>query len=92
MCHWKVRDGEITILRFDGEKGNYKLLVEECKTIPGPFTQNTYVWVELKDFKAFERKVIFGPYVHHAACIYGNYSEVLKEACKFIDNLEFDGR
>lgn len=91
MCHWKVRDGEITILRFDGEKGNYKLLAEECKTIPGPFTQNTYVWVELNDFKAFERKVIFGPYVHHTACIYGNYSEVLKEACKFIDNLEFDG-
>lgn len=90
MCHWKLKDGEITITRFDGEAGEYKLLAEKSKTIPGPFTQNTYVWVELDDWKKFERKVIEGPYIHHTACIYGDYTEVLKEACKYINGLEFD--
>jgi L-fucose isomerase and related proteins len=90
MCHWKLKDGDITIVRFDGEAGAYKLMAEESKTIDGPFTQNTYVWVEFGDWKKFERKLIEGPYIHHTACIYGNYSEALKEACKYINGLEFD--
>jgi L-fucose isomerase and related proteins len=90
MCHWKLKDGDITIVRFDGDAGEYKLLAEKSRTITGPFTQNTYVWVELDDWKTFERKVIEGPYIHHTACLYGNYTEVLKEACKYIDGLEFD--
>lgn len=90
MCHWKLKDGEITVVRFDGDRGKYKLLAEKCKTITGPFTQNTYVWVELDDWKMFEKKIIYGPYIHHTACIYGNYLKILMEACKYINGLEFD--
>ena len=90
MCHWKLKDGDITIVRFDGDGGRYRLLTEECSTIPGPFTQNTYVWVEIDNWKKFEQKVIEGPYIHHTACIYGKYKEVLKEACKYIGGLKFD--
>lgn len=90
MCHWKLKDGPITIVRFDGEAGSYKLLAEESKTIDGPFTQNTYVWVELENWKKFERKVIEGPYIHHTACVYGDCAAILKEACKYIPGLEFD--
>lgn len=90
MCHWKLKDGKITIARFDGDGGSYKLLAEESMTIPGPFTQNTYVWVEVENWKKFERKVIEGPYIHHTACIYGRYKDVLKEACKYIQGLEYD--
>ncbi len=90
MCHWRLKDGDITIVRFDGERGQYKLLAEESVTIPGPFTQNTYVWVELEDWKGFERKLIEGPYIHHTACVYGKYKDVLREACKYIDHLSFD--
>lgn len=90
MCHWKLKDGTITIVRFDGEAGSYKLLAEKSSTITGPFTQNTYVWVELENWKKFERKVIEGPYIHHTACVYGDYTEVLQEACKYIQGLEFD--
>lgn len=90
MCHWKLKDGEATIVRFDGEAGKYKLFAEKCRTIPGPFTQNTYVWVELDNWKQFEKKIIYGPYIHHTACIYGNYTEVLREACKYFDELSFD--
>jgi L-fucose isomerase-like protein len=90
MCHWRLKDGDITIIRFDGERGQYKLLAEESTTIPGPFTQNTYVWVEVPNWKSFERKLIEGPYIHHTACIYGRYKDVLQEACKYIEHLSFD--
>jgi L-fucose isomerase-like protein len=90
MCHWKLKDGQITIVRFDGEAGKYRIFAEECRTIPGPFTQNTYVWVELDDWKRFEKKIIYGPYIHHTSCIYGKHAAVLEEACKYIENLTFD--
>lgn len=92
MCHWRLKEGEITVVRFDGDNGKYKLLAENCKTISGPFTQNTYVWVEFENWGRVEKKVIYGPYIHHVACLYGQYSEVLEEACKYINELEFDDR
>ncbi len=90
MSHWKLKDGEITIVRFDGENGQYNLVAKESSTIEGPFTQNTYVWVEMDGWKEFERKIIEGPYIHHTSCVYGKYEIVLKEACKYINNLKFD--
>ena len=90
MCHWKLKEGIITIARFDGERGKYSLLAERARTIEGPYTQNTYVWAEVADFGKLERKLIEGPYIHHTACIYGDYAGVLKEACRYIPNLEFD--
>jgi L-fucose isomerase-like protein len=90
MCHWKLKDGVITIGRFDGERGQYSLFADRSKTIEGPFTQNTYVWVEVGDFKKLERKLIEGPYIHHTSCIYGDYVDALQEACKYISHLTFD--
>jgi L-fucose isomerase-like protein len=90
MCHWRLKKGVITITRFDGEGGDFKLLAEKSVAVDGPFTQNTYVWVEMENYKDFERKVIEGPYIHHTACIYGDYRDVLKEACKYINGLTFD--
>ena len=37
-----------------------------------------------------ENKVINGPYIHHMSEIYGNYSHILKEFCKYIPEISFD--
>ena len=41
----------MTILRFDGDNGEYSLLMGKAKTIPGPFNQGTYIWIEVDDLK-----------------------------------------
>lgn len=89
-CHWKIKDGEITITRFDGEHGKYSLIAEKAESIVGPYTLNNYLWVEIEDWPRVERKFIEGPYIHHVACNYGDYVSVLKESCKYIEGLEFD--
>ena len=85
-----AKDGEYTIARFQGDNGNYNLLGGEFKTTEGPHTFGTYMWAEFNDLSKIEKKLINGPYIHHMSEIYGNYSVILEEFCKYIPNIEFD--
>ncbi len=87
---FQVRNGEYTLARFQGEGGKYTLLGGKFHTTEGPKTFGTYLWAEFKDLAKLERKLINGPYIHHMSEIWGDYSEVLEEAVKYIPNLEFD--
>jgi len=87
---FKVKDGNYTIARFQGDGGKYTLLGGEFKTVDGPNTFGTYMWAEFKNWSKIEKKMIEGPYIHHMSEVLGNYSDVLKEFCKFIPELEFD--
>lgn len=82
--HFEARKGDITIARFDSDRGEYMLLVEEGRAVDGPKTHGTYVWFEHKDWPALERKLMFGPYVHHCVGAYGKYKEALREACMYM--------
>ena len=84
---WEIKGGDITIARFDGDRGSYKLFVGQGKGIDGPKTTGTYVWLEVDNWVKWERKLIEGPYIHHASGIHGHYAESLKEACKYIPDL-----
>ena len=87
MCHWQLRDGDITVARFDGDRGDYRLAAGEGRTIAGPRTQNTYVWMRVNNWPRWERQLIEGPYIHHTGAVYGQYAPALMEACKYIPGL-----
>ncbi len=87
---WEIEHGDVTICRFDGDHGNYQLLIGEGKGVDGPATKGTYMWFEVKDWPKFEEKIVTGPYVHHCAGAYGKYATVLYEACKYIPGLKAD--
>ncbi len=87
---WQLKDGDITICRFDGDHGKYTLLVCEGKSVPGPSTKGTYVWFEVENWPKLEEKLVTGPYVHHCAGIYGKVAPILYEACKYIPGLDVD--
>ena len=87
---FRAKDGNYTLARFQGERGKYKLLGGNYHTIEGPHTFGTYMWAEFKDMSKLEKKLIYGPYVHHMTEIYGEYADVLEEFCQYIPELEFD--
>ena len=82
--YFELQKGDITIARFDGDRGNYMLLCEEGRAVDGPKTHGTYVWFEHRDWPALERKLMFGPYIHHCVGAYGHYKEALREACMYM--------
>lgn len=87
---FRAKDGLYTIARFQGDAGKYTLLGGTYHTTDGPNTFGTYMWAEFKNLSAIENKLINGPYIHHMTEVYGDYSEVLEEFCKYVPELEYD--
>ena len=87
---FKVKEGTYTVSRFDQEDGNYMLLNGICETAEGPFTNGTYLWARFKDLDAWEKKLIYGPYIHHMAEIEGDYRAEIREFCRYIPKLAAD--
>lgn len=83
-----VKEGDLTVCRFDGNHGEYRLGFGEGRVIPGPKTREVYAWYEVDDWPAWERQLIKGPYIHHCSAIYGKYADVLEEACSLVPGLE----
>jgi L-fucose isomerase-like protein len=87
---FRMKDGEYTLARFQGEKGKYYLLGGKFHTCEGPKTFGTYMWAEFKDWAKLERKIVEGPYIHHVTEVPGDYTAELKEFAKYVDGVEFD--
>ena len=90
ICEWELKEGELTIIRFDGDRGEYSLFIGEAKTTLGPKNVGSYVWIETENWPEWEHKIVEGPYIHHVSGIYGSYGEILMEACKYIEYLNAD--
>lgn len=87
---WEIRGGDITVCRFDGLGGEYRLLAREGAGVDGPVNRGTYVWVEFPDWPALERKFIEGPYIHHVACAHGQAAGELSMAARYLPGLRMD--
>jgi L-fucose isomerase-like protein len=87
MTHFRLKEGPVTLARFDGNHGDYVLAVGEAHTCDGPATLNNYVWVEVDDWRRWERTLMEGPFIHHLAMNYGRYSAALREACRYVPGL-----
>ena len=87
---WEIKGGDVTVVRFDGDNGEYRLLVGEAEGTDGPKTGGSYLWIKGKDWAAWEHKLVKGPYIHNVAGIHGKYAEILAEACKYIPGVTVD--
>lgn len=90
VANWRLKEGKITLARFDGDNGKYSLLIGHAHSVEGPKTSGTYLYVEVKDWPLWEEKIIRGPYIHHIVGIYGKFAPVLYEACRYIPELTPD--
>ena len=61
----EAKHGEVTLARFDGDNGEYSMLLGKAKGVDGPKGMGTYLWVEVENIKRLEAKIVEGPYIHH---------------------------
>ena len=81
----EANHGELTLCRFDGDNGEYSMLLGNAKGVDGPNCMGTYLWIEVQNIKRLEEKIVCGPYIHHCVGIHKNVVPVLYEACKYIN-------
>ena len=55
--------------------------------MPGPDTLNNYVWMKVDDWPRWERLLMEGPFIHHAAMGYAHCGQALIDACRFVPGL-----
>lgn len=81
----EAKHGDITLCRFDGDNGEYSMLLGNARGVEGPTCMGTYLWIEVDNIKRLEEKIVCGPYIHHCVGIHKNIVPVLYEACKYIN-------
>jgi L-fucose isomerase-like protein len=81
----EAKHGVLTLARFDGDDGNYSLLLGNAKGVEGPNCMGTYLWIEVDNIKRLEAKIVKGPYIHHCVGIHENVVPALYEACKYLN-------
>ncbi len=89
-AQWEIRGGDVTVVRFDGVSGDYRLLLAEGRGVTGPFNKGTYLWTEFENWPLLETRLINGPYIHHCTGVHGHVAAALYEACKYIPGLKPD--
>ena len=87
---FEIKGGEITLGRIGFSRGEYLFFADKVKGVPGPKTNGTYVWVETSDWPRWERKFIYGPYIHHVVGVHGSYKEILRETVRYLGKIDFD--
>ncbi len=80
----ETKHGEVSLCRFDGDNGEYSILLGTAKGVEGPKCMGTYLWVEVENIKRLEEKIVTGPYIHHCVGIHKNVVPILYESCKYI--------
>ncbi|MBQ6551017.1 MAG: hypothetical protein IJL78_06395 [Lachnospiraceae bacterium] len=87
---YELAHTDYTLARFDQAKGNYSLFIGEGKGVDGPPTNGNYAWIEVRDWVAWEKQLMYGPYIHHCVGTPGKLKDVMIEACKYIPGLTPD--
>jgi L-fucose isomerase-like protein len=87
---FEIKGGEITLGRIGFSRGNYLFFADMVKGVPGPKTNGTYIWVETGDWPRWERKFIYGPYIHHVVGVHGAYKEIIRETVRYLGDIDFD--
>lgn len=80
----EAKHGDISLARFDGDNGEYSLLLGRARGVDGPKCMGTYLWIEVENIKRLETKIVEGPYIHHCVGIHKDVVPILYEACKYI--------
>lgn len=81
---FEAKEGKYTVCRFDGDHGEYSLLMGTAETMDGPYNQGTFAYFRFDNLNRFETKLVYGPYIHHVSAIREDVVPILYEATKYI--------
>lgn len=89
-CRVNIKNGPLTVMRFDCAHDQYSVLLARGRIVDGPSTNCTYGWGEFENWPELEERLIYGPYIHHIVGVYADIAPVIYEALRYMDGVEAD--
>lgn len=87
---WAKGD-QMTYVRFDGDNGEYSILLGKGKKVEGPSSgHGARMWIEVPNMPKLERHIVKGPYIHHVALANGDITPIVLEACNYLPGVKPD--
>ncbi len=83
--NYRLMSGDLTIIRFDGDNGNYSCFVGTGESVHGPKTGGNYTYLKVDDWLKWEKKFVYGPYVHHVVGIFGDFRVAINDALVYLN-------
>jgi len=83
--NYRLKTGDLTIIRFDGDHGDYSCFVGNGQSVHGPKTGGNYTYLKVDDWSKWERKFVYGPYVHHVVGFFGDHRLAINDALRYLD-------
>ncbi|OGO04078.1 MAG: hypothetical protein A2Y73_06480 [Chloroflexi bacterium RBG_13_56_8] len=87
MPHFKIRPGKVTFNRLVEYEGKFRMLISKGNVLSEGNSEEaryTWAWVEVEDLAKLYKTIGQEGFIHHASMVYGDYRQVLKDACYFL--------
>jgi L-fucose isomerase-like protein len=82
---FQIKPGVVTMNRLIEREGQFKLLITKGEIEPSDqFIRGSWSWVRVPDLDKLYNTLVYEGFTHHASIIHGDYSNVIKDACKIL--------
>jgi len=86
LAQFQIRPGTVTFCRLAEYDNQWKMLIATGEIIPSDEElAGTWAWARVSDHERLYRTLVEEGFVHHASMIHGDQTQVLLQACKFLD-------
>ncbi|MBN1249448.1 MAG: hypothetical protein JXC32_17435 [Anaerolineae bacterium] len=86
LAQFQLKPGPVTFVRLAEYDEAWKMLIATGEIQPSDETlAGTWSWVEVADHDKLYRTLVEEGFIHHASMIHGDYTQALRQVCKFLD-------
>lgn len=86
LYQFQIKPGTVTFCRLAEYDNEWKMLIATGEIEPSDETlAGTWSWVKVSDHAKLYRTLVEEGFVHHASMMHGDQTDVLLQACKYLD-------
>lgn len=84
-AEFQLKPGIVTLNRLIEIDGKFKMLITTGETEKSDqVLRGSWSWVKVPDLKRLYNTLVYEGFTHHASMIYGDYSQPINDACRFL--------
>jgi len=84
MVCFRLSNSSITVSSFNGDYGNYQLVIREDGSILRTRIQNNYLWMEVDNWSYWKQLLMERHFIRYITIMCNHFRNILAEVWKYI--------